>query len=646
MKIAELQKLIIQSENKEGYVATKEKQFLSDLHKPENEELTPNEVFSFFKILNTEAQLFKDISKAFVGRQLSLDYIFALNSNAEDALALIQFFNDLVMGCYLNNTGTTADNLKKSSLILLMKKHDVFSQTFFECLINHPSDLKEIEAMIESLARLDVLREAQPLLLRINFLPHIIVINFLDSEKLLTKPNFKRLCEILDLLGDKCNHPIFDILFKLSYGEIKLTQKQFDQITSLPENQAAHLAQLDYFYLENILSLSPDNLSAISAQIDKNPDSHVLAACFELSSKSLSTNEQLKRVLQLSEAHASRLAHFVESLPPSDDLPADLIATVLERIQQALPLSSPTVITKKSRKKTNALRSEIMYSESQSLFLQHDPKKDYLAGAFGIVKKGFASNEAVAPIYAIKKLKQPLTKAILEAKREVKFHQLLGRNAFYYVNNNKVAIVMDWLKEKTLFEFSEEELTSIPQIKRLACLISLLTEINTLHKRLYLHGDIKPSNLILNPVSQTLNIIDFGTSHKSDSLKIFGFTPDYLEPSKKRSNKLCDDMYTLSFTIKKLFPELDVTDEESKDEVNSKEPLNILMQAMDRLLKALKTSSEKRCTSEEALQYCQRVIDATQGQNLDKEQLSKIENETIANPTIPLESIIRGRVIS
>lgn len=201
---------------------------------------------------------------------------------------------------------------------------------------------------------------------------------------------------------------------------------------------------------------------------------------------------------------------------------------------------------------------------------------------------------------------------------------------------------MNWIKEKSLHEFDDNDLTSLPFFVRVASLVTLLIEMNTLHKNYYVHGDIKPGNLIFDPANHTLKLIDFGTSHKAESLKRYGFSEGFLELNKNCVNNFCDDMYALGMTLKFIFPELDSINNFLDDEALSTNN-KLLIKAIDHFKKFLLISPEKRCTSEEALTFCQEISRAYEHQELNEACLETFEKQILDNPNLPFESIIRGR---
>ena len=95
----------------------------------------------------------------------------------------------------------------------------------------------------------------------------------------------------------------------------------------------------------------------------------------------------------------------------------------------------------------------------------------------------------------------------------------------------------------------------MPIEKRLGCLRSGLTDLNILHQHYRVHGDIKCQNFVLNQSDGSLQLIDFGTSHKRGSSKSFALTPAYSDPY-SHGDDFCKDLYAMGIITMYLFPEI------------------------------------------------------------------------------------------
>ncbi|WP_058480300.1 protein kinase domain-containing protein [Legionella waltersii] len=311
-----------------------------------------------------------------------------------------------------------------------------------------------------------------------------------------------------------------------------------------------------------------------------------------------------------------------------------------QRVTAKLPSVSESAVSINSRKENNVPRSELRIDNKKGLFIEHS--KQYASGGFGEVKKGYSSPDSAEPIYGIKRLNQrdPI-KAQREAIREVKYHRLLGRQAFYFSRNGSIRIVSEWQREQSVDQYASSELLQVSIEKRLRCLSSGLSDLNVLHQHYRIHGDVKCQNFILNLNNTSMKLIDFGTSHKKGSSKSFGWTTLYRDPYTFWDH-FCKDLYAMGIVTMYLFPEIytlnyEVT--ELKPFIN-KTSLTILEKAVVNLVNSMMNrEANLRCTSEDALHYCNELIKHLNP--LDVESVGRIANSSVrpANPS--LEHVFR-----
>ena len=115
---------------------------------------------------------------------------------------------------------------------------------------------------------------------------------------------------------------------------------------------------------------------------------------------------------------------------------------------------------------------------------------------------------------------------------------------------------------------------------------------------------------VLNLYHTSMRLIDFCTSHKKGSFKLFGLTSEYLDP-KINADLLGMDLYAMGIVTMHLFPELYRVSFANKTCTFSlnKSDLSIYEQCIVSLVNAMMTPElGRRCTSEDALNYCNEVI--------------------------------------
>ena len=115
-------------------------------------------------------------------------------------------------------------------------------------------------------------------------------------------------------------------------------------------------------------------------------------------------------------------------------------------------------------------------------------------------------------------------------------------------------IVMEYIDGYTLAEF----LAQNPSRKlRQRAVDQLLDAVAYLHKKGIVHNDLKPDNILISRVDNTLKIIDFGLSDNDAYFlyKGLGCTPQYASPELK-ANKQTDcrsDIYSLGLIMRDIF---------------------------------------------------------------------------------------------
>ena len=116
---------------------------------------------------------------------------------------------------------------------------------------------------------------------------------------------------------------------------------------------------------------------------------------------------------------------------------------------------------------------------------------------------------------------------------------------------------MELINGRTLFEEMRER--KIPPRESARILFNITNLVSKIHSEGYIHRDLKPQNIMLDPDSETTRIIDFGIARKEDlspfikKEPLIG-TPSYMSPEQVRgkpATKL-SDVYSLGATLYEL----------------------------------------------------------------------------------------------
>ncbi|GGI79306.1 hypothetical protein GCM10007966_04790 [Legionella impletisoli] len=206
----------------------------------------------------------------------------------------------------------------------------------------------------------------------------------------------------------------------------------------------------------------------------------------------------------------------------------------------------------------------------RNFFIEHQDKKNYPAGSFGKVKKGFL-HETGEPKYAIKIYQTSSRKQndIRLALRAAYCYRLLGREAFTFRNHNKQYLVTEWLNGASLDNADPKLLHTIPIACRIVMAISLLRELNVFHQLGLIHNDIKPGNVMID--KNRLSFVDLDSvrpkgkrldntpviySHRFLPNAELSFHAFLKLPELDRMFDEQSDIYAMGLTLIYLFPEI------------------------------------------------------------------------------------------
>lgn len=178
-------------------------------------------------------------------------------------------------------------------------------------------------------------------------------------------------------------------------------------------------------------------------------------------------------------------------------------------------------------------------------------------GTFGIVKKGM--NLITGKNVAVKIQKDRKKDSTELFKKEIKnLRELIQEcKAFVCIEGwgmykGKVFIAMEYVNGVSLSEYIG--MTDINFRKRKFMLIAdqLIAAVETLHKKGMAHTDIKPDNVMINPKTSKVNLVDLGLGCNKDTKCHLGGTKMYM-PITQMTGTLSDrqkgDWYSLALTL-------------------------------------------------------------------------------------------------
>ena len=128
----------------------------------------------------------------------------------------------------------------------------------------------------------------------------------------------------------------------------------------------------------------------------------------------------------------------------------------------------------------------------------------------------------------------------------------------YTIENNLpfgTCIVMEYIEGRTLDKYLAEK----PQKKERNRIFSeLLSAVGYLHKRGVIHNDLKPDNILITHVDNSLKLIDLGLadSDAEYAMRTLGCTPRYASPELQAKSGAIDarsDIYSIGVIMQEIF---------------------------------------------------------------------------------------------
>lgn len=394
----------------------------------------------------------------------------------------------------------------------------------------------------------------------------------------------------------------------------------------------------------------------------QNPNDMRLKLLERLSDHEITLSEaSLAILMQQRENNLNRLSNLLTKLEKTYFLTQATFDAVLTRVTSKLEAVTKNNIIKLKREGARGLSKLTVTEGSQfSFFVEHQiDKRKYERGNFAVIKKGYSSDDFETPVMGIKKLRQWGAQAQEEAAaREVKYNRLLGRQAGYFTKEKSsfkkhTAIFFSWQVGRALADYKPGELEALTIVDKLNCLIMALSELNILHARGRVHGDVKAKNLILDLEHKKLRLIDFGSAHKQGAQKRYQPTDGFHDNTMYylTNYDFCDDMYSFGFVVALFFPRLFQIEEDTSLEkvsqtivlLQDRESYSIVEKAIiDLVFSMIDKNRTARCTSEDAKIYCEALV--RNCTDLDDEVLARLKQETISSFGTA-ESVMRGKIL-
>jgi ankyrin repeat protein len=375
--------------------------------------------------------------------------------------------------------------------------------------------------------------------------------------------------------------------------------------------------------------------------------------------------EDIQTIVKLSRHNIARLKTIMSRLNKSGLLNPDTVSIALQRITKKNPAAHDVKITKKVKQ---VPRNEYNLNNGLTFFLDSGSSKQKdLAGGQATINKGYRTADIPEHGLCVKRFYgcEGNQVRIASAKRETAVIKLLGRNADWYMNKKGPVVVTPWNNGIDVAKIIKHDLLKQSTFaNRLQWLVSGLNDLNILHLNYRLHGDIKCENFVVNLNENVMKLIDFGATQKVDSKKEYVFTLAYLDPNCFKPKTLAADMYAMSIFIAAIFPELFNIETKPttqvitnageatkaavvpKPHITKKKVADItpIEHAIMNLYDALQeVNPENRCTSEQALQYCQNILaKLTPEGDIHPDELQNITDATINRSSFTVEDAMRG----
>ena len=302
--------------------------------------------------------------------------------------------------------------------------------------------------------------------------------------------------------------------------------------------------------------------------------------------------------------------------------------------KERLPI--PLVTVKKISRKEKKFPRSYLDCQSLKVFIDSKPQKNYPKGSYGIIKPCFAL-EGNKPIAALKRFipdatldfQQAKRECWQHAKREARYEQRMGREGFCFNRNGKFYLIRSWFSGKSLNTVLAERLVQIPSSIRLQCLLTALRDLQRLHSKHLIHGDVSEANCILDEAQASMRLMDFGNAHRNPHKERYLATRQYCDPY-RLSTDFPDDIYAFGHIVGKLFPP-------NIDRLTTltDHAIHCLIDSM----MALKR--EQRCLVEDAIAFVEGFLKGV----TDENELQQLCLRTLKRENNTVDAVLKGRYI-
>lgn len=128
--------------------------------------------------------------------------------------------------------------------------------------------------------------------------------------------------------------------------------------------------------------------------------------------------------------------------------------------------------------------------------------------------------------------------------------------SFEVIESLGPCIVMEYVEGKPLGKWLTEKHTSG---ERFRVALELTEAVDYIHRKGFVHRDIKPDNIIITEIGQSVKLIDFGLSDSGDNafMKHPAGTKGFISPEQAQSDRpdIRNDIYSLGVVLGLLLPE-------------------------------------------------------------------------------------------